>query len=152
MGIEAKFDQSAIERRLQEARDILEFETEQFLNLAGMEIVNYAKDNREYKDQTKNLFNSTGYIVVRNGRVIKEGFEGGQEGEATGRGYAHRLATQFADSDWALIIVAGMEYASYVEDVHHRDVLQHSKNFAPEVLEQMKQALKNRVEARLSRL
>lgn len=152
MGIEANFKLAAIEARLREAMEVLELETEYFLNRAGMEIVNFTKNNRTYQDQTGNLRNSTGYIVVRNGSVVKEGFEGGQEGEATGRGYAHRLATQFADSDWALIIVAGMEYASYVEDIHHRDVLHHSKNFAPQVLERMMESLKGRIEARLSRL
>lgn len=71
----------------------------------------------DYKNQTGNLRSSVGYIVVLNGRVVQSaGFEkvkNGGEGTKAGETYARDLAKQF-DKGLVLLVVAGMNYASYV--------------------------------------
>lgn len=83
-----------------------------------------------YTVQTGNLVSSTGYAIVHDGQIVTmsnfqavPGPKGdGQEGSATGKAYVKELAMRYTKG-YALILVAGMEYASYVQELHHRDVL-----------------------------
>lgn len=98
-----------------------------------------AKTTRGYMDRTGNLVNSVGYVVVDYGKIVESKFEvelrgkdfiaDGVKGEDIGKAYAETLA-EAHKSGFALIVVAGMEYASYVEDIHHRDVLNPAKAYA----------------------
>ena len=83
-----------------------------------------------YTVQTGNLVSSTGYAIVHDGQIVTmssfqavPGPKGdGQEGSATGEAYVKELAMRYTKG-YALILVAGMEYASYVQELYHRDVL-----------------------------
>ena len=83
-----------------------------------------------YTVQSGNLVSSTGYAIVHDGQIVSmssfqavSGPKGdGQEGSATGKAYVKELAMRYTKG-YALILVAGMEYASYVQELHHRDVL-----------------------------
>lgn len=83
-----------------------------------------------YTVQSGNLVSSTGYAIVHDGQIVTmssfqavPGPKGdGQEGSATGKAYAKELAMRYTKG-YALILVAGMEYASYVQELYHRDVL-----------------------------
>jgi hypothetical protein len=83
-----------------------------------------------YTVQTGNLVSSTGYAIVHDGQIVAmssfqavPGQKGdGQEGSTTGKAYVKELAMRYTKG-YALILVAGMEYASYVQELHHRDVL-----------------------------
>lgn len=83
-----------------------------------------------YTVQTGNLVSSTGYAIVHDGQIVTmssfqavPGPKGdGQEGSATGKAYVKELAMRYTKG-YALILVAGMEYASYVQELYHRDVL-----------------------------
>ena len=90
-----------------------------------------------YTVQTGNLVSSVGYAVVQDGQIVtmssfqavqgrpdKNGIPmgDGQEGSTTGKAYVKELAMRFPQG-YALILVAGMHYASYVQELHHRDVL-----------------------------
>ncbi|BBQ09244.1 MULTISPECIES: hypothetical protein [Elizabethkingia] len=159
MGVKANFDWNAINGQINQLLEDFDNDTIYYLNRAGMEIVNYAKEHRTYEDQTGNLRNSTGYVVLKRGIIVGEKFETGErgekfdtespKGEEVGLNFAKSLAREFASTEYALVIVAGMDYASYVEDVNHRDVLNHSKNFAPSVLEKMKKLLEQRINGRI---
>lgn len=85
------------------------------LNALGMELVSYARERHTYIDRTGNLTNSMGYVVLKKGQQVAHGGEtGGGEGEAA----AMKLYSELAAGDrhdYSLIIVAGMEYAAYVE-------------------------------------
>lgn len=84
----------------------------------GESCIREARDNGSYMDQTGNLRSSIGYVVVVDGQVVrknvvdlvKNGTEGTKEAEA----FLERLATEHSDGI-CLIVVAGMNYASYVE-------------------------------------
>lgn len=90
-----------------------------------------------YTVQTGNLVSSVGYAVVQDGQIVtmssfqavqgradKNGIPlgDGQEGSAKGKEYVKELAMRFPQG-YALILVAGMHYASYVQELYHRDVL-----------------------------
>lgn len=90
-----------------------------------------------YTVQTGNLVSSVGYAITYNGQIVtmssfqavqgrpdKNGIPlgDGQEGSAKGKEYVKELAMRFPQG-YALILVAGMHYASYVQELHHRDVL-----------------------------
>jgi len=103
------------------------------LNYLGMKAVRFIR-NRDsassWIDRTGNLRSSIGYIVVLDGVVIGAsdfsavtGPEGaGSEGAGEGRRYAEKLASKFRKG-YALIVVAGMNYAAYVEKMDNKDVL-----------------------------
>lgn len=81
----------------------------------------------KWNDQTGNLRSSVGYSVVRKGSVVIEsGFDtvlGGAEGSATGKRLINQLAHEYSGYPYVLIIVAGMEYAVYVEAIENKVVL-----------------------------
>lgn len=81
----------------------------------GEELVKYARDNHNYTDQTGNLTNSIGYAVVRNKEIV---YFGGENQPGEGSQEALKVAMKMAatlSNSYSLIIVAGMNYAAYVE-------------------------------------
>lgn len=88
-----------------------------------------------FNDQTGNLRASIGYIVLHNGVQVAEDFTGVSDGIEAGRTYA---AGQGADypRGFVLIIVAGMEYATYVEDLGY-DVISGSTMLAGKLMSQV---------------
>lgn len=107
----------------------------------------------KYNNITGNLRSSLGYVVAHDGKVIKEGgfkqvkgrgenYEkvyfttkaqktvqfwargksgDGSEGSREGLEYARSLAMK--TKGMTLVVVAGMDYASYVNDIYHKDVI-----------------------------
>lgn len=73
-----------------------------------------ARINGNYRDRTGNLRNSIGYVVLRNGKTVAEsGFsqtEGGSQGEKVLSDLKKKYPFGIV-----LIVVAGMNYAAYVE-------------------------------------
>ena len=100
------------------------------LERVGQLAVNEARDNGTYLDDTANLRSSVGYVIAKDGVVVRRGaFEAikdGQEGASGGQAFAEKIATQ--TSGLTLIVVAGMHYAIYVET--HRNVLASSQILA----------------------
>lgn len=85
------------------------------LKYLGEELAKYARDNHTYTDQTGNLTNSIGYAVVKQGKIVTYGGETQPgEGAAEGLKVAQQMAAKLTNS-FSLIIVAGMNYAAYVE-------------------------------------
>lgn len=84
-------------------------------------------------DWTGNLRSSVGYVTVEDGKIVKSGgFDGnGDEGERRGRTTARRAAREFPEG-YALIVVAGMNYAAYVTDKGY-DVLDSAETLAVEL-------------------
>lgn len=85
----------------------------------GLSAVNTIRQNHAYLDQTGNLTSSVGCAVVVDGEIMQiSGFEAikptGEEGSKAGQSYVRSLASQFPQGI-TLIVVAGMNYAAYVE-------------------------------------
>lgn len=109
----------------------------------GEECINYARLNGGYIDQTGNLRSSVGYAVIDNGKVVSsKGFvkvKTGTEGVISGKQFLDDIIAKHGGGV-CLIVVAGMNYAAYVEaksyDVISGAELQ-SEKIAPQLLKQL---------------
>lgn len=94
-----------------------------YLEYYVAELVNHAKENASYQDRTANLKSSIGGAVLKDGKPITfRGFEGVQDGQSEGKKFLDSIIKKFSKG-YALVIVAGMEYATYVENIHNLNVL-----------------------------
>ncbi len=115
MGIKPKFGNGAVAAQVNAFQVRLEKATVFMLQSLGEELAKYAKERHNYQDQTGNLTNSIGYAVVRQGKILTYGGENQPgEGAAEGLKVAQQMAATLPNS-FSLIIVAGMNYAAYVE-------------------------------------
>lgn len=124
------------------------------LNYLGMQLMAYAKTHKTFVDRSGNLVNSIGYAVLKKGEISVVNFEaetrgpefkpGDDRGELVGENFVRSIAEQFP-ADYTLVVVAGMDYASYVEDVHGLDVLNSSKVYAPTVLPKVLSLIQNQL-------
>lgn len=92
----------------------------------GEECVRIARQGGTYKDRTGNLRSSIGYVILRDGQPIIRGqerqYKDGTEGAGAAETLLGTLRGEFPKGI-VLIVCAGMKYAAYVEEIHHRDVL-----------------------------
>lgn len=121
------------------------------LSYLGEMCVIEAKDRPQessWFDQSGNLRSSIGYIIVHNGKIIKySGFnqvKQGSDGIKEGKGLATELAKQYT-SGYALIVVAGMNYAELVEAMDSKVVLASAELFARNELPNMMAKLKTQI-------
>lgn len=133
-------------------------ETKRALAVLGEECVIRIRNRSEadsWIDHTGNLRSSVGYGIVENGIIdsasdfkqvpMKENpqnrpLNGGQVGQM----YLNQKAQEIPDAPLALIVVAGMQYAIYVEGKKGKDVIGNTNLWA-------KQVLSSRIEGALQR-
>lgn len=118
------------------------------------QLQNHAKQSAGYKDQTANLKSSIGGVVVKDGKAItyrgfekagaQVGLEGGS-GTGTGISFVNSLLNNI-NNGYGIIVVAGMEYASFVENHHNLNVLKKTELTMPS---KMTEAM-NRLKASIS--
>lgn len=81
----------------------------------------------DWRDVSGNLRSSVGYAVCKKGRIVKKSdFEtvlNGSDGAAKGIKMIEELASEYSQYEYSLFIVAGEEYAVYVEAVDGKVVL-----------------------------
>lgn len=108
---------------------------------------------KDYKDRTGNLRSSTGYAMTRDGEIVSvssfddvpptedaKGESG--KGGAIGKEKAKELAGQIPQG-YALVVVAGMEYAEYVAAKGY-DVLDSAERVAAQEMgSQIEKAIKD---------
>ena len=135
---------SAFHNEIRERLDKVSFDV---LSRAGEIAVTHARQHGSYKDRTSNLRNSIGYVIMRNGIVVSGKFQGGKSSSKAYL-YANEVAADVAKkhrNGWVLIVVAGMEYAAYVEALGY-DVLSGAgnvmKDYISTTVQQLKEALK----------
>lgn len=87
------------------------------LKYLGEKLVKYAKDNHNYTDQTGNLTNSIGYAVVHNNDIVYSSVDESSGVADNSALQAAKAMAQdiYGNNCYSLIIVAGMNYAAYVE-------------------------------------
>lgn len=99
-------------------------------------------------DQTGNLRSSTGYVVVMDGKIMSmsnfEQVKEGSEGVLIGKDLAEKLAKEIK-AKYALIVVAGMEYAVYVESLENKVVLASAELLARQQLPIMVKQLERKL-------
>lgn len=103
----------------------------------------YLGSGTPYTVQTGNLTSSVGYCITEDGKIVvmssfqAVGGDKGNQGADTGRKLAMQIAREFPQG-YALILVAGMHYASYVQELHHRDVLASAELIAEKLVNKLK--------------
>lgn len=123
-----------IEKEVEKRKSMLVRE----LCIIGEKVLNTARLDGEYVDQTGNLRSSVGYVVVFDGKIVQmssfEVVKEGVEGSKAGKDYALSIVNSFPKGI-ALIVVAGMEYASYVSS--KVNVLESAELLAEKLVPQM---------------
>lgn len=108
-----------VKEMLNKSVERLDEETISAFIRAGQRLVEAARATKQYKDKTGNLTASIGYGVYKNGEEKSVGGFGGGDGEQQGRSYLAELAARYRSYKYLLILVAGMDYALYVERKGH---------------------------------
>ncbi len=110
----------------------------------GEECVNTARESGRYRNITGNLRSSIGYIVLHDGELVLYGeterFKG-EKGDGSGgisavKTFLDELILE-EHTGITLIVVAGMNYAIYVEAMDNKDVLTSAKLKAEQLLREL---------------
>ena len=114
----------------------------------GLDIVTMAREKQGHSvggfdDQTGNLRASIGYVLLYDGLQVESDFDPTMvndpieegTGDVIGYNYATKIAKSYPKG-WCLVIVAGMEYATYVEDKGY-DVISGSTMNASKMIKQV---------------
>ena len=109
----------------------------------GSLCINEAREHGDYNNPTGNLRSSIGYEVVVDGQVyeksVVEMTKNGTEGRKEADAYLSRLVSEHK-TGISLIVVAGMNYAVYVEG-RGKNVLTSAKLLAERLVPQMLEQL-----------
>lgn len=120
---------NALECLIDDVPKILQKEILRALAYLGEQCIIKVRDRSgedSWFDQTGNLRSSIGYAVYGHGRkVIESAFDivkDGSQGSVEGKKMIDELASKYAET-FALVVVAGMDYADMVEAMENKDVL-----------------------------
>lgn len=122
------FNDRDVERFYDKFQEDAEQKYIEALTYAGEDGVRRARINGKYNDQTGNLRSSIGYAVVRHGTIVKQSYQKAGQGSdgAIGLNQSKKLVQSLAsefNTGVLLILVAGMDYALFVESIEGKDVL-----------------------------
>ena len=114
------------------------------LSYIGEECIRIARENGSYNDITGNLRSSIGYVILYDGKPVQYGsskqYSGekgnGEQGAPAAEALLKKLQAKFP---WGIVLIvcAGMNYAAYVENVHHKDVLTSAELKAESLMKQL---------------
>lgn len=132
-------------------KEIIESNTIRTLCELGEECVKRVRDragDESWYDQTGNLRSSVGYVIAHNKNIIQYStfnqVKQGSEGVKTGKDLAKELAKRYSNN-YVLIVVAGMNYAEFVEAMDNKDVLASTELWAREQVPLMLEKLKRQI-------
>lgn len=159
MGITADFSLVDVNGLMNAIPQIIEEEIIRAFSYLGEQCVARIRDRsakESWYDQTGNLRSSVGYAIYQNGDIAVESsfnqVKDGAKGVSEGKKAIIEFATKYANNQFTLVILAGMEYAEYVEAMENKDVLASTELWATgEVDHYLQNALK-RADARITKL
>lgn len=151
MGIKLVTSESAIHDAILKEIERVNILTIRALSRLGEECVTEARDRspeESWIDRSGNLRSSIGYVIASGGEIIKYSdftvVKNGTEGPKTGKTLAEEIAKKYR-SGYVLVVVAGMNYAEYVEAMDNKVVLASAELFARQQLPSMMQKLKSQI-------
>ena len=104
--------------------------------------------DKSWYDQSGNLRSSVGYVIAHDGSIIQYSdfnqVKQGSEGVKVGKDLAEELARRYSN-DYVLVIVAGMNYAEYVEAMDNKDVLASTELWSIDQVPKMLEKLKRQI-------
>ena len=132
---------NTVDKILYKAFEILKNEISMCLAKLGEECIAKIRDRsceESWYDQTGNLRSSIGYAVYDYGvkqiqsafNIVRKGVEGSSEGKKM----ISQLGKEYSNV-YALVVVAGMNYASHVEALENKDVLASTELWAKSVID-----------------
>lgn len=147
----AKGDCKRIKAKIERMKKEVRSNLQAVLSKVGEDAIAEARRNGSYNNITGNLRNSIGYAVVSDGAKVGGASNGGVSpisGNGTDKGASEsgykthvEALVDEADSQLQLIVVAGMEYAPFVEH-RGKNVLQSAKTMVektvPRELEELR--------------
>lgn len=142
MGIRMTTSASALDAFLQRAARKIQENVLKALSKLGDESVVRIRNrsaNESWIDHTGNLRSSIGFAVYEQGsKYMESAFSqvlSGTDGSVKGKKMINDLAKEYSRV-YALVVVAGMEYAGEVEALESKDVLASTKIWATSIVEQ----------------
>ena len=140
MGIKMTTPQSAIDDFLRKAAALIKEYMLRALTKLGEECVVKIRNrsaSESWIDHTGNLRSSIGYSVYDYGvTYMQSAFGtvlGGSLGSSNGMRMVQELAQEYSNV-FALVVVAAMDYADYVEAIESKDVLESTRIWAQSVV------------------
>lgn len=151
MGIRMTTKLSEVHDTLMREAERVERLTIRALSRLGEQCVTKIRDragDKSWYDQTGNLRSSVGYVIAHNKNIIQYStfnqVKQGSEGVKTGKDLAKELAKRYSNN-YVLIVVAGMNYAEFVEAMDNKDVLASTELWAREQVPLMLEKLKRQI-------
>lgn len=151
MGIRMTTKLSEVHDMLMREAERVERLTIRALSNLGEQCVTKIRDragDKSWYDQTGNLRSSVGYVIAHNKNIIQYStfnqVKQGSEGVKTGKDLAKELAKRYSNN-YVLIVVAGMNYAEFVEAMDNKDVLASTELWAREQVPLMLEKLKRQI-------
>ena len=151
MGIRMTTKLSEVHDMLMREAERVERLTIRALSKLGEQCVTKIRDragDKSWYDQTGNLRSSVGYVIAHNKNIIQYSsfnqVKQGSEGVKTGKDLAEELAKRYSNN-YVLIVVAGMNYAEFVEAMDNKDVLASTELWAREQVPLMLEKLKRQI-------
>jgi len=117
MPIKANFSDSYLKEIMNQFTGAVTDSVSDAMRMACLKMVERAKQTNTYKDRTGNLRSSIGYVLYHNGKEISRQFEivkDGGDGIRKGSALAREVASEYGKG-FVAVVVAGMNYAAYVE-------------------------------------
>ena len=158
MAIKMTTPTEALDRFLMAAFTIIRNEVSNALAKLGEECIAKIRDrsgSESWYDQTGNLRSSIGYAVYDYGwKKVQSSFQtvmGGSDGSSEGRKMINNLANEYSKV-YALVVVAGMNYAKYVESLENKDVLASTELWAKGVIDARLERAKKSALANIEKL
>ena len=151
MGIRMTTKLSEVHDMLMREAERVERLTIRALSKLGEQCVTKIRDragDKSWYDHTGNLRSSVGYVIAHNKNIIQYStfnqVNQGSEGVKTGKDLAKELAKRYSNN-YVLIVVAGMNYAEFVEAMDNKDVLASTELWAREQVPLMLEKLKRQI-------
>lgn len=151
MGIRMTTKLSEVHDMLMREAERVERLTIRALSKLGEQCVTKIRDragDKSWYDQTGNLRSSVGYVIAHNKNIIQYStfnqVKQGSEGVKTGKDLAKELAKRYSNN-YVLIVVAGMNYAEFVEAMDNKDLLASTELWAREQVPLMLEKLKRQI-------
>lgn len=152
MAIKMTTQKKEIESYLKQCSEQVHKETVRVLSYIGERCIIEARDRSQIEswiDRTGNLRSSVGYVIVANGEIVAisdfNQVNSGSEGKNEGEAYARTLASSITKG-YAVIVVAGMSYASFVEAMENKVVLASAETLAMKIVPEIMNELKKSIE------
>lgn len=151
MGIRMTTKLSEVNDMLMREAERVERLTIRALSKLGEQCVTKIRDragDESWYDHTGNLRSSVGYVIAHNKNIIQYSafnqVKQGSEGVKTGKDLAEKLAKRYSNN-YVLIVVAGMNYAEFVEAMDNKDVLASTELWVKEQVPLMLEKLKRQI-------